>query len=702
MDSLHPGDPSRVGKYRLESRLGAGGMGQVFLGLTPGGHKVVVKLIRPEHAGKQRFRERFAREVKAAKRVVGMHTAQVIDADPDADPPWMVTTYIAGPSLHQAVTERGPLGEEEVRVLGAGLAEGLAAIHACGIIHRDLKPANIIMAANGPCIIDFGIARVPDDNTMTQQGAPLGTYPYMSPEHLNGRAFTPASDVFSLGAVLAYAATGRSPFDAPSVPLIAHRINQPPDLDHVPSSSRDMIAACLAQQPHDRPAPQDLIDMLGDPGTQADTTPDRPEWAPPRPARNVTMPPAPSTSAPGGPPSQDNAPAPESRTAGAGFGGADPGAPSRGTTSPPRLTRRRVLISAAATAAVGGGTAFAAWWGEPDGALAVPDHTTAVAVGRLNGKTIAVTGSGGNDKALVVRVWDLATGKQVGPPTAIATAGPGHTLGSFVRALAVGVVHAKPVVVACTDGGVRVWDLATRRPVGRAFGSANALGWMAIGELRGKPIVAAGGEGTGSRILAWDLAGQRQLLSDGVTSPEPAVGEPSSAGAVGQINGRAVAVTAGATLQVWDLTTAEQVGGPLTGHAEGISAVAVGRLNGRTIAVTGGSDKTVRVWDLTTRKQVGAPLTGHAEGVSAVAVGELNGRTVAVTGGGDKTLRVWDLTTRQQIVPPLTVHTGPMRRLAVDRLNGRTIAVTGSGRSGDMTVRVWDLAAGKPFAFIGR
>jgi serine/threonine protein kinase len=150
MDSLRPGDPVNVGRYRLTGRLGAGGMGQVFLGISPGGRQVAVKLLHPDHVGAAQFRERFAREIQAARRVGGFHTASVVDADPDADPPWMVTAYIQGPSLQDAVAKGGPLGGAELRALGAGLAEGLAAIHACGLVHRDLKPSNVILAEDGP------------------------------------------------------------------------------------------------------------------------------------------------------------------------------------------------------------------------------------------------------------------------------------------------------------------------------------------------------------------------------------------------------------------------------------------------------------------------------------------------------------------------------------------------------------------------
>src|SRR5579859_6843166 len=170
MEALRPGDPATVGSYRLVGRLGAGGMGQVFLAETPGGRKVAVKLIHPSQARNPKFRERFAREVEAARRVGGFHTAQLVDADPQADPPWMVTAYIDGPSLEAAVNSGGPLPPDRVRALGAGLAEGLAAIHACGLVHRDLKPSNVILADDGPRIIDFGISRAAEASPMTTAG----------------------------------------------------------------------------------------------------------------------------------------------------------------------------------------------------------------------------------------------------------------------------------------------------------------------------------------------------------------------------------------------------------------------------------------------------------------------------------------------------------------------------------------------------
>jgi serine/threonine protein kinase len=211
MDPLQPGDPAQVGAYRLEGRLGGGAMGRVFLGRSPGGRPVAVKLVRPELAGDGSFRVRFAREVAAARRVGGFYTAQVIDADPDADPPWLVTAYIPGPSLSEAIRVHGPLPADALRALGAGLAEGLAAIHACGLVHRDLKPGNVILADDGPRVIDFGISRALDATSITTAHAIIGTPAYMSPEQASGQPAGPGSDVFSLGSVLVHAATGASP-----------------------------------------------------------------------------------------------------------------------------------------------------------------------------------------------------------------------------------------------------------------------------------------------------------------------------------------------------------------------------------------------------------------------------------------------------------------------------------------------------------
>jgi serine/threonine protein kinase/DNA-binding beta-propeller fold protein YncE len=271
MEALQPGDPGKVGHYRLIGRLGEGGMGRVYLGLSPGGRQVAVKLIHPGQAGPQ-FRERFAREIEAARRVGGFHTAPVVDADPAGDPPWMVTAYIPGPALNEAVLERGPFGLMKARTLGAGLAEGLAAIHACGLVHRDLKPSNVILAEDGPRIIDFGIARAAEASRMTTAGLVVGTYSYMSPEQVAGEVAGPASDVFSLGCTLAFAVTARAPFGDESIVSVVRRISsEPPDLAGVPEEYgfRQLLSECLAKRPDDRPSLDDILGRL----TEADDMP---------------------------------------------------------------------------------------------------------------------------------------------------------------------------------------------------------------------------------------------------------------------------------------------------------------------------------------------------------------------------------------------------------------------------------------------
>ena len=263
VESLRAGDPHKVGVYRLLGRLGAGGMGQVFLGESPGGRKVAVKLVLPQHAADGEFRQRFAREVAAARQVGGFHTAPVVDADPDADPPWMATAYIPGPSLDAAIRQDGPLEPGAVRRLGAALAEGLTAVHACGLVHRDLKPGNIILADDGPRIIDFGIARPVDATALTSSGVLIGTFSFMSPEQVHGEHVDGRSDIFALGGVLAYAATGRGPFDAATIPAIVHRIaSQSPDLQGLEGPLREIISACLAKDPAGRPSLTGLTAFL--------------------------------------------------------------------------------------------------------------------------------------------------------------------------------------------------------------------------------------------------------------------------------------------------------------------------------------------------------------------------------------------------------------------------------------------------------
>ena len=247
---LKPGDPQLIGPYRLVGQLGGGGMGRVFLGLSAGGRPVAVKVIRPELAADQEFRVRFSREVAAARRVSGLFTALVVDADVDGPVPWLATAYVAGPSLSEAVARYGPMPVLSALALAAGLAEGLSAIHAAGVVHCDLKPSNVLLCQDGPRVIDFGISRAAEAASVAGAGLVVGSPGFMSPEQALGQEIGPPSDIFSLGAVLAFAATGGGPFGQGSSPELAYRlVYGRPDLDLLPAELRPLVEQCLAKDP---------------------------------------------------------------------------------------------------------------------------------------------------------------------------------------------------------------------------------------------------------------------------------------------------------------------------------------------------------------------------------------------------------------------------------------------------------------------
>ncbi len=260
---LQPRDPRKVGPYWLLGRLGSGGMGQVFLGQSPGGRLIAVKVVRAELAEQAEFRNRFAREVAAARTVSGLFTAAVVDADVDAPVPWLATAYVPGPSLAEAITRHGPLPARSVLALAAGLAEGLGAIHAAGIVHRDLKPPNVLLAEDGPRVIDFGISRAAEASMLTGTGVVFGSPSFMSPEQAQGHRIGPPSDVFSLGAVLIFAATGEGPFGTgPGATLMYRVVFTPPDVGGLPAGLRPLVERCLAKDPEQRPSTDQLLAEL--------------------------------------------------------------------------------------------------------------------------------------------------------------------------------------------------------------------------------------------------------------------------------------------------------------------------------------------------------------------------------------------------------------------------------------------------------
>ncbi len=257
---LDQSDPVEIAGYQLRARIGSGGMGNVYLSFTRGGRPVALKVVRKEFADDPEFRRRFRMEVASAQRVQGIYTAPVVDADPDAPVPWLATGYIAGPSLSYAVVEHGPLPEPSVYRLLAGVAEGLGAVHAAGIVHRDLKPANVLLAADGPRVIDFGIARAADATSLTGTGAVLGTPAFMTPEQVAGLPVSAATDVFALAHLVVYAATGHAVFGDGHYATLVYRIAQEePDLSGCPESLREFAGRCLAKDPAQRP---DLGEIL--------------------------------------------------------------------------------------------------------------------------------------------------------------------------------------------------------------------------------------------------------------------------------------------------------------------------------------------------------------------------------------------------------------------------------------------------------
>ncbi|KFF97297.1 protein kinase [Streptomyces scabiei] len=354
MMRLRREDPRVVGSFRIHRRLGAGGMGVVYLGSDRRGQRVALKVIRPDLAEDQEFRSRFAREVSAARRIRGGCTARLVAADLDADRPWFATQYVPGPSLHDKVAEEGPMSAADVAAVGAALSEGLVAVHEAGVVHRDLKPSNILLSPKGPRIIDFGIAWATGASTLTHVGTAVGSPGFLAPEQVRGAAVTPATDVFSLGATLAYAATSDSPFGHGSSEVMLYRVvHEEAQLRGVPDALAPLVRACLAKDPQERPSTLQLSLRLKEIAAReaqglSDVRPPAPRTDPDRPSgrlaeqyveqRTLRQPPDTRRSQPGSPGTPPPRSGAGSRTGGGGSrtgGGSRPGArpvPSRNTT----------------------------------------------------------------------------------------------------------------------------------------------------------------------------------------------------------------------------------------------------------------------------------------------------------------------------------------------------------------------------------
>ncbi|WP_343234846.1 serine/threonine-protein kinase [Streptomyces sp. ICC4] len=619
VEPVGPADPRSIGPYRLEGRLGAGGMGQVYLATSPGGRKVAVKVIRPELADAPQFRARFAREVDAARQVGGFHTAQVVDADPEAAAPWLVTAYIPGPTLQQVVAENGPLAPDAVLRLGAGLAEGLAAIHRCGLVHRDLKPGNVILAEDGPRIIDFGVAHAPGAEAMTRTGTVIGTYAYMSPEQIRADRVSPASDVFALGSVLAFAATGRSPFDATTVPAIVHRVTgEPPLLDGLFGRLRDLVTVCLAKDPAGRPSTAEVLARLsvtGGSGTGSGTGP-----APGVPFNDLPT-------APGSGPAAPPAAAP----------GASPTtSPVVAEASARTLPRRTLLFGGLAAGATAAAVPAYFLWrrpgtdpdpGKPVARLAGHANEVACLAFGPDGKTLA---SGSDDDT--VRLWDVATGRTI-------TTYRGHT--DNVMSLAFSP-DGHTLYSGGSDKTLRRWDLRTGRPmsvVASYDGEYDYVGSLAVSPDGATLAVGVGARAelvtvsTGRAFAT--LTGHGGSVNDIAFSPD------------GKILG-SVASETGAKIWLWATDTGRRLG-TLTGETKDHFNSVQFSPDGKTVA---GAGPGVQVWDLATERLT-ATLTDPHPYVSTAAY-HPGSAVIAGAGGArepntddqtGKTVSLWDVST---------------------------------------------------------
>ncbi|MFJ6781831.1 serine/threonine-protein kinase [Streptomyces yangpuensis] len=439
MHPLEAGEPRTIGAYRLLGRLGAGGMGRVYLGRSAGGRTVAVKIVHPHFASDEEFRTRFRREVEAARRVGGEWTAPVLDADPEAPVPWVATGYVAGPSLDRALAAHGPLPERSVRAIGAGLARALVAVHGLGLVHRDVKPSNVMLTLDGPRLIDFGIARATDGTaSLTSTGVSVGSPGYMSPEQILGKGITGAADVFSLGAVLAFAATGRPPFSGDnSATLLYKVVHEPPELGELPAGDlRDLIEACLAKTAADRPAPVAVADALagalGAPG-----------WLPAPLVEAASRAAVALLDLDAEPPGDaaDAGPAAAAAPAGAAAGAAGPAVPEAASGPVP--------FTAGAYTPAGPGVGF----GAPDPSYGGQGAGSPYAVPAA-GPYGSPTGTAGTGPAV-----GAAPGAGAVPPPRTAPDGRQVTVSAAGRRFSCTVVLAAAAVLAVLSGGIYFLDL---------------------------------------------------------------------------------------------------------------------------------------------------------------------------------------------------------------------------------------------------
>jgi eukaryotic-like serine/threonine-protein kinase len=627
-------EPQTVGRYRLIAELGRGGMGRVLLGAGPDGRLVAVKQVRTPFVEDEGFVARFRREVAVSRKVSGAYTAAVIDADVAGPVPWLASVYVPGPSLQQAVDMAGTLPEQSVLRLAAGLAAALVEIHVAGLVHRDLKPSNVLLAADGPRVIDFGIARAVDGEgtELTHSGWLIGSPGFMSPEQAEGHELTAASDVFSLGSVLVMACSGASPFAGSSTPRTLYNVvHTEPDLGAVPAEVRRIAELCLAKDPAARPTPAELLAVIG--GLEPSATP----W-PAAVHRLIELQQAEVVRLLEQRPAADLIDEPSNEVTVAETTTMPIPAPTvdlKPNAAPAWAKRwRRTLIGVLMVAAV---VSFLVVWspwspsvpGRPTTSrtpgselVAFKGHTGAVygLAFSPDGQMLATASYDGS-----VRLWNVATGREMGrlshggKATDVAFSPDGHLL-------------------ATAGGGptVRLWDVTTQQLVGQVPHTEG------VSDIVFTPDSSELLTSNGTELWLWWVDTRESHRGPVIfTADEPVVDLTFNA------DGRLFATAAGSAAQLWNAYSVSQESAPFVGdRGEPVHAVAIGP-DGSTMAV-GSDDGVTTLWDVGGHQRLGTFRGDSA--VQRVAFSK-NGRTLATVGDA---LELWDVAERRPLDRPVT------------------------------------------------